>query len=134
MNYSGGGFEIIVRCTGNGRARKKHRYDFGRLVFTSIPFSDNPSGEVVRESWPTEGGWIGILGIEFGRHKDGSFRKAKEPSTQIFESHENDQIGATKMLVQCPVCGTNRPMSLKMLDRIISQRFAEGEHVFDVSK
>jgi hypothetical protein len=134
LNYSGQGHEIIVRCTGNGRAKKKHRYDFGRLVFTTVPFSDNPSGDAVRESWPSEGGWVGILGIELSRHKDGSLRKAKVPSTQIFESHHDDQAGATKMLVHCPVCGTNRPLSLQTLDGIVTQKFADGEHVFDVSK
>ncbi len=134
LNYSGQGFEIIVRCTGNRKAKKKHRYDFGRVVFTTAPFNDNPSGDVIRESWPTEGGWVGILGIELPRHRDGSFRRAKVPSIQIFESHQDDQPGATKILVRCPVCGTNRPVSLQTLDRIIAQKFADGEHVFDVSK
>jgi hypothetical protein len=135
-HYQGGGFEIIIRCTGRGTSPRKHQYDFGRIVFTSQPFTDDPSGDIVRESWAVDGGWIGILGIELGRHGDGSFKKPKAPTSQIHErgSAQSGEDGSpVKLVIACPGCGRVERINQRTLTRIVAQQMKSGRHRFDVS-
>lgn len=128
-NYQGGGFEVTIRCTGGISPRKKHRRDFGRIVFTTSPFTDSPFGETVRESWAVDGGWIGLLGIEMGRHKDGSFRAANKPKIEIYPDN------GIQVRVRCQGygCRQNPVFNLDTLGRIMADLVRDGNHVFDIS-
>lgn len=136
-NYQGGGFEVTIRCTRPGerfedgivRLKKKRVREFGRLVFSSVPFNDNPGGDVVRESWAANGGWIGILGIERGRHKDGSFRAPNIPKMDIYE----DPALGIQVRLQCYECGLNPVFNLDALSQIMAEHVRAGNRIFDIS-
>ena len=128
-NYQSGGFEVTIRCTRVNGTKKKRRREFGRLVFSSIPFNDNPGGDVVRESWAANGGWIGILGIERGRHKDGTFRAPNVPKMDIYEDVDH----GIQVRLKCYECGHSPVFNLDTLSRIMADQVRDGNRVFDIS-